>query len=526
VPFLLLQAVADMPEDALYRSLTHLQVAEFLYELTLFPERVHRFKHALTHEVAYGALLQERRRILHVQIAEVLEALAGDHMDDQVERLAHHALRGELWDKAFLYFRQAGAKAMARSANQEAVVCFEQALEAIQHLPDSPDTVAQGIDVRVDLRDALLPLGAYERIIDTLREAERLAEALDDPYRLGSVYVHMTHYFWSMRNLDRALVYGQRAIALAESLSDVSLYTSANFVLAEVHYHLGNYDQAIAAFEQNVALLTGDLLHERLGGVAVLSVVSRRWLVQSLAETGAFAEGITRGEEAVRIAEGADHPYSLANACYGLGYLYLHKGDAQKAVPLFAQAVELCQVWDFRQMVTGLTLFLSHALALAGRISEALAMVEQGTEPVALTSLLNRSPGHAFVLSEMHWQSGHHEDAQTLAVETCERAREHKERGHEANTLRLLGDIAIYRQPPEIDEAKTHYQQALNLAHELGMRPLQAHCHRGLSTLYSEIGRPEQARDELSKAIDMYREMEMTFWLPQAEVVLEQLKSS
>ena len=133
----LLQAIAELPEAALHRGLAHLQAAEFLYETRLFPELEYTFKHALTHEVAYGSLLQERRRALHARIVEALEALAGDRMAEQVERLAHHALRGEVWDKALAYCRQAGEKAMARSAYREAVGYFEQALSALPHLPES-----------------------------------------------------------------------------------------------------------------------------------------------------------------------------------------------------------------------------------------------------------------------------------------------------------------------------------------------------------------------------------------------------
>ena len=88
----------------MHRGLAHLQAAEFLYETRLFPEREYTFKHALTHEVAYGSLLQERRRVLHARIVEALEALAGDRVAEQVERLAHHALRGEVWDKALAYW--------------------------------------------------------------------------------------------------------------------------------------------------------------------------------------------------------------------------------------------------------------------------------------------------------------------------------------------------------------------------------------------------------------------------------------
>src|SRR5262245_39007772 len=131
VPLPLLQTIADVPGAALHRSLAHLQAAEFLYETRLFPEQEYTFKHALTHEVAYNSLLLERRRVLHAQIVEALETLAGDRRDEQVERLAQHAVRGQVWDKALAYCRQAGAKAHARSAYREAVECWEQALKAL-----------------------------------------------------------------------------------------------------------------------------------------------------------------------------------------------------------------------------------------------------------------------------------------------------------------------------------------------------------------------------------------------------------
>ncbi|HEY7494989.1 MAG TPA: hypothetical protein VIH59_28290 [Candidatus Tectomicrobia bacterium] len=147
VPWPLLQAIADAPDEMLHHGLAHVQAAEFLYETSLFPERAYTFKHALTHAVAYSSLLHERRRILHARIVAALEALVGDRLDEQVERLAHHALRGEAWDKALTYCRQAGAKATAHSANREAVACFEQALVALQHLLETRDTLAQAIDI-------------------------------------------------------------------------------------------------------------------------------------------------------------------------------------------------------------------------------------------------------------------------------------------------------------------------------------------------------------------------------------------
>ena len=158
VPLPLLHAIAELPEAALHRGLAHLQAAEFLYETRLFPEQECTFKHALTHEVAYSSLLHERRRVLHARIVETLEKMAGDRVAEQVERLAHHALRGEVWDKALAYCRQAGEKALARSAHREAVEYFEPALSALPHLPEQRDTREQAIDLRLALRTALIRL--------------------------------------------------------------------------------------------------------------------------------------------------------------------------------------------------------------------------------------------------------------------------------------------------------------------------------------------------------------------------------
>src|SRR5574337_2178770 len=202
VPFTLLKAVADLPEESLRGRLADLQSAEFLYETSLFPDLEYTFKHALTHDVAYGSLLQERRRALHGRILEAIERLYPDRLAEQVERLAHHALRGEVWGKALSYLRQAGAKAASRSALREAVACFEQALGALPHLPEGRDTLEQAIDLRVELRQVLYPLGELGRIFEYLHEAERLAQALDDQRRLGRVSASMAHHFWTAGDPD------------------------------------------------------------------------------------------------------------------------------------------------------------------------------------------------------------------------------------------------------------------------------------------------------------------------------------
>src|SRR2546426_6585707 len=164
VAYALLAAIAEQPEEALRRGLAHLQEAGFLHETQLFPDLEDTFKHALTHDVAYAGLLGERRRDLHAAVAAAIERLHADPPLEHVKRLAHHARQGEVWDKAVRYLRRAGAKVFLRSAHRDAAACFEQALAALRRLPEHPDTIAESVDLRFDLRHALFPLGEGRRM--------------------------------------------------------------------------------------------------------------------------------------------------------------------------------------------------------------------------------------------------------------------------------------------------------------------------------------------------------------------------
>jgi AAA ATPase domain len=161
VPFVLLQAISDQSEPELRGGLSSLQAAEFVYEASLFPDLEYTFKHALTHEVAYGGILQERRRALHTRVVEAIEQLYPDRLIEQVERLANHASRGELWEKAVNYLHRAGNKALGRSATQEAIAYFEQALDVIKQLPEGKQAIEKAINIRVDLGPALISIEGF-----------------------------------------------------------------------------------------------------------------------------------------------------------------------------------------------------------------------------------------------------------------------------------------------------------------------------------------------------------------------------
>ncbi len=240
---------------------------------------------------------------------------------------------------------------------------------------------------------------------------------------------------------------------------------------------------------------------------------------------GAFAKGLTRGEEGVQAAEAVEDPFGLARAYDGVGMLYLRKGDLPKAIPVLERGLDICHATNQPHLVISTAMYLGTAYARSGRMTEALPLLEQATAWAASKKdMLHLAPLLAS-LSEVYLLAGCMQEATDRALRALDYTSAHKQRGYQAWILRLLGDIAMHRDPPEIEQAQTYYQQALTLANELGMRPLQAHCHRGLGTLYSQTGQSEQARAELSTAIEMYRDMEMTFWLPETEAALVEVES-
>ena len=250
------------------------------------------------------------------------------------------------------------------------------------------------------------------------------------------------------------------------------------------------------------------------------AVFSHACLAHCHAELGTFAEGRAFGEEGLRIAETVDHPGSLMWAYWGIGLLSLRQGDLRRALPLLERAVGISHEADLPAYFPRMAAALGAAYTLDERVTDAVPLLTQAMEQSTTT----REPIYetlcSLPLGEAHMLAGRLEEAQALAERALALAREHQERGHQAYALRLLGAIHAHRNPPAVGLAEASYQQALALANDLGMRPLQAHCHRGLGTLYGQLGRGQQARAALSTAIELYRAMDMTFWLPQTEAAL------
>jgi tetratricopeptide (TPR) repeat protein len=289
------------------------------------------------------------------------------------------------------------------------------------------------------------------------------------------------------------------------------------------YYAAGDFRQALDVLRRVITLLTGEWRTTRFGQPAPPAVISRYVAAASLASLGNFAEGHDVAEEAVRLAEAIEHPLSIATAPWYAALVYRHQGALHTAIPMLERSMALYQTANIPMWRALTASILSAAYALAGRAAEALPLLDEVLERVATGRPLFLHALTLTELSEALLLVGRVDEASTLAGQLLEISHTYTGSGYQAHALRLLGEIVMRRKPPDVEQATAHYRQALALAEELGLRPLQAHCHLGLGTLCAKIGQRQQAHAALSAAIDLYRAMDMTFWLPQALALLETL---
>ena len=370
--YTLLQAVTDEADAVIRARLDHLQAAEFLYETRLFPDLEYTFKHALTHDVAYGSLLHERRRALHARVVAAIERLHGDRLPEHVERLAHHAFRGEDWGRAVQWGRQAAAKALTHSAHREATAYLKQALEALARLPDGRLTGELAVDLRLDLYQSLMPLDDLRPLLQFLREAEALAVALDDQERLGWTRLYICHLLLLIDDTRAAVQLAHDVVGIAETVGNRGIEADAYLWLGCGYYALGQPRRAVELLRKGVAA------RRTYAGSRDVVALSR-CVVMFLAELGEFAEAEAEAEITTGSAlTTPDRPFSLANACWQIASFWCLKGDLDRAMSLAERAVDLSRRWSFTRSLGNQLSLYGHILALSGHATEAVDVLEQG----------------------------------------------------------------------------------------------------------------------------------------------------
>jgi class 3 adenylate cyclase/tetratricopeptide (TPR) repeat protein len=525
VPFALLREVSEVPAAELRASLAGLQATEFLHESRLFPDLEYAFRHTLTHDVAYASIVHERRRMLHARIAEAIERLHGGRLAEQVERLAHHTVRAEAWGKAVGYLRQAGDKALSRSAGREAADWFAQALDALGHLPEEPDTLRLAVDLRLDLRAALYALGDFEPMLARLREAEGLARQLDDPQRVAWVSIYIGEHWRQTGNFAQALELIERALALGESLGDPAVRLAAHQYLGLACHAVGDYRRATAHMRTVAELPEDEAVAAQFRPTQARSpagfrAISLGWLTRCLAETGHFDEGHVYGQEAVRLAEGIDHLYSLACACWGLGCLHVVRGDFGQAVLVLERALKTAREARATRLFPQVMRALGLGYARSGRADAGISLLEEARRVVGSIGLVVGHSSTLAHLGEAYMVAGRGAEAATVAAEAFALARDHGQRADKATALWLLGDVAAGG--GSASEARRLYGEAIALAEALGMRPLAARGRLGLGSLRRRCG-DAAARPTLEAARAAFRALGMSSWEAVAQAELSAL---
>src|SRR5262245_25829784 len=383
--------------------------------------------------------------------------------------------------------------------------------------PES-DTRGLAIDLRLGLAGPLTALGEYERGLALLREAETLARAHDDQARLARVLARLAYMLRVRAEFAGAIAAGQEARALATARGDLALQVQASHFLGLAYWSMGDYRQAAELFRRNVAALEPGTGHRPY------LISSRAWLASTLSPLGQFAEGQRHGEEALRHATAEGRGEEPMVSHFTLGRLYLVQGDLEAAIRVLDRGLALCRAADNWDGMRGTAASLGYASALAGRLAEGRALLEEALRESRRIGALTGQALCIAWLSAVCLLEGRVDEARQHVHQALALARQYGERGYEAYALCQLGAVHAQANLPEVAQSEARYREALTLAEALGMRPLQAHCHLGLGTLYTRSGQREQARAALSTAIDLYRTMEMTFWLPQAEAALAQVK--
>ena len=513
--FALVQRAADMSER---------EAAEGVEELVR--HRVLRgagdgleFSHDYIREAATGELPPPLRMALHRRVAETLEDICAHDLAGHALALGTHYRNGEAWDKAAAFLDMAGRRAAARSAHQEAVACFEEALSALRRLPSSREVDERSADVRIELRQSLYPMGRFADLLRHLREAERIAEKLGDRPRLARVAAYISNHAWITGNLDQALAFGQRALTLAEAIPSAGLAIEANFRIGQVHWSLGRHREALSFFER-CGTAAEPPEGARYAGSGwptefALAELSLYYLAAPLTELGRFEEALAAAKRALEFATRIDRPFALAGSHAAIGRVHLYQGRLGEAAAALSRGLEVCRRWEFSVHRPWLSAALGHTYALAGRVEKGLSILRHAVDDA---ERLGNVGGHAWrlaALGDALLRAGRADEAAMRANQSLEQSRQRGERGHEAWALRLQGEVAASRRL--FDAAHERFHEALAVACELQMRPLEARCHLGLAALHQAAGLSDEAGAAQRRAIEMFGSMGADYWVTQAQ---------
>ena len=517
VPVQLLEAIAEVANDDLRHALTELQAAEFLYEARLFPDLEYTFKHALTHEVAYGGVLQERRRALHAALVEALERLYADRLSEQTEILAHHAVRGGITTKAVTYLHQAGTKAVARSANREAIGFLETALALLAELPETPATLSDALDIWITLGTALIALhGAGAKEVEaSYTHALDLVNRLGDVSRRFPALWGLWFVAYSRGNYPAAQERAGRLLEDAQGVDDTGRLLEARHALWATATAMGQPIPGAAHAEQGLALYDREhhapqaLLYggHDPGACARYQLAANQWLL------GYPERALATLRDARRLAAELNHPLTTVNTLSFAAWLHYQRGEYDVAAEITQQVLDIGSTRGFTTLLDA-ALVLRHATARAPASAQTLAELAKQLEQRRGTAWR-----HAFsicVFAELCLTAGCLEEGRRALTSIGETDRQ---AFCAPEVHRIDGELAA--RGGKSSEGESRFRTAIDMARSRGEKSLELRATMSLARLLLAQDRRDEARQALAEIYGWFTEGFDTADLREAKKLLE-----
>ncbi len=527
VPFSLLQAVADEADEPLRRALAELQATEFLYETRLFPDVEHTFKHALTHDVTYGTLLQDRRRALHARIVEAIERLYGDRLGEQMDLLAHHAVKGEVWEKAVVYLREAGMKALMRSANADAMTYLTRGVDVVASLPEGAGRERHELALLLALGPAIQAargLGApeAERVFVRARElSERLGETAAAFQALWGQWMFSA----GQGLMVPARRIGEELIVLAGRSNERALMLEAHHAMWATSFWLGELAAAHGHTEQGKALYDREQdrsLSFLYGGhdpgvCGLIFAALTRWML------GRPVQAVATSEAAVAFAEQLGHPPTLAIALTWASILHYFARDARATGHYARRVIAISTEHDLPPWRAAGVLFEGWARAESGDGLGGVAQVHEGLVAATQTkgTLMMLEPLYMLVLGDVRSKHGQIEEGLRVIDDALAATATRGQRAFLSEFHRLKG-VLLLRSPLNHGPAEACFRHALDVARQQGANAWELRAATSLGGLLARVDRQNEARQTLSEVYGRFTEGFDTTDLKDAKALLEQ----
>jgi class 3 adenylate cyclase/tetratricopeptide (TPR) repeat protein len=520
----LIKKVMELPENELLNRLSALKDSELLYERGIYPQSDYIFKHALTQEVAYDSLLIEKRKEIHEKIGKSIEDSYRDRLNDYYETLAYHYSRSNNYKKAYQYLKSAGQKAIRSYSFFEAFNFFNDALNTLNRTLPTEQTIKEQANIHILLSDFIYPLGYPEDSMKVLEDGKRLSEELKDKRSVADFHRKIGYYYGTEGKHLLAIKYMEDSLQEIKRIDDFNLTVQVTAELSDLYGRAGLFFK-VAYIAPGILKLV-ESKKEKIDFLGMTAISFARLLSiygLSLGLLGNFIEGKTYLEKGLLVATEINDNFIIATCEYHYGYYLIFKGDLKSSIEHLQKAINYWRKVKSTWALSWTHSILGYAYHLFGDLDTGREHAENGLSMQSSTKFKAFSSTKHWVLSEIFLDIGKQEEAQSHIREALQLSQKYNERAWEGLSWVTLGRNYGKTDPQKIEKAKEFILKGLRVVEELKLRPYSAIGYLRMGELYSGAGQQEMAKENLTKAKEMFQEMAMDYWLTKAKIVLAKL---